>query len=99
MHPHNVLSSEATGETQERSDRYFHVDILQDKARAGIKLKTSHTGTYIAGIERNSEMEKWNVRCAKTFPEDQVRNGDQIIYINKECDHSKFGRIKMRDSS
>ena len=73
------------------------MDILQDKARAGIKLKTSHTGTYIAGIERNSEMEQWSVRCAKTFPEDQVRNGDQIIYINKECDHSKFGRIIDED--
>ena len=42
-------------------------------------------------------MEKWNARCARTFPENQVRNGDQIIYINKECDHSKFSRIIGED--
>ena len=72
------------------------MDLLQNKDKLGLKLRETKKGTYISEILKESQIEKCNPRRARTFPENQVQKGDQIININQETNHLKFEEILVK---
>ncbi len=42
-------------------------------------------------------MSDWNARCARTFPEDQLRSDDQIVQVNEVIDIREFEKVMKRD--
>ena len=75
--------------------RYFHVDVLHnvmDNKRLGLlfELRTddelAKQWLKIVNVMDNSVMQEWNIRCAATFPPDQLRPSDKIVQVNRKTD-------------
>jgi hypothetical protein len=84
--------------------RYFHVDVLKKKSDAtlGLVLKFNRTtkdvfGVSVVQVKEGSSMSDWNARCARTFPEDQLRSDDQIVQVNEVIDIREFEKVMKRD--
>ena len=84
--------------------RYFHVDVLKKKSDAtlGLVLKFNTTtkdvfGVSVVQVKEGSSMSDWNARCARTFPEDQLRSDDQIVQVNEVIDIREFEKVMKRD--
>ena len=84
--------------------RYFHVDVLKKKSDAtlGLVLKFNRTtkdvfGISVVQVKEGSPMSDWNARCARTFPEDQLRSDDQIVQVNEVIDIREFEKVMKRD--
>ena len=84
--------------------RYFHVDVLKKSdTTLGLVLKFNRTTKDVFGVsvvqvkEGSSSMSDWNARCARTFPEDQLRSDDQIVQVNEVIDIREFEKVMKRD--
>ena len=84
--------------------RYFHVDVLKKKSDAtlGLVLKFNTTtkdvfGVSVVQVKEGSSMSDWKARCARTFPEDQLRSDDQIVQVNEVIDIREFEKVMKRD--
>ena len=83
--------------------RYFHVDVLKKSdTTLGLVLKFNRTtkdvfGVSVVQVKEGSSMSDWNARCARTFPEDQLRSDDQIVQVNEVIDIREFEKVMKRD--
>ena len=73
--------------------KYFHVDVLhKDNKRLGLLFEPRTDDALatqwlrIVNVLDNSVMQGWNIRCAATFPPDQLRPGDKIVQVNRKTD-------------
>ena len=90
---HKEDTTEPRKTTKEEAARYFHVDMYKNGKEAGLTLDTTPGGVYIRDISGDSATSNWNARCARTFPDDQLQQGDRIVEINKTQNHNKFEMI------
>jgi hypothetical protein len=86
--------------------RYFHVDVLKKKSDAalGLVLKFNRTtkdvfGVSVVQVKEGSSMSDWNARCARTFPEDQLRSDDQIVQAHEVIDIRELEKVMKREMS
>ena len=75
----------------QQTDRCFHVDVLQSVKRLGLRLEpgtdeNARQWLKIVEVMDESVMQDWNARCAATFPPDQLRPGDKIVWVNRQTD-------------
>ena len=94
---HKEDTTESRKTTKEEAARYFHVDMYKNGKEAGLTLETTPGGVYIRDITGDSATSNWNARCARTFPDDHLQQGDRIVEINKTQNHNKFEMIIERD--
>ena len=83
--------------------RYFHVDVLKksDTTLVGLFLRfdTTTNDAFVAQVQEGSSMSDWNARCARTFPEDQLRRDDRIVQVNGVIDTREFEKVLKRETS
>ena len=89
--PDGSKSTAAPDGSKSSTDRCFHVDVLQSGKILGLRLVPGTDGgasrwLRIVEVMDESTMQDWNARCAATFPPDQVRPGDQIVWVNSQTD-------------
>ena len=84
--------------------RYFHVDVLKKKSDTtlGLVLKFNRTtkdvfGVSVVQVKEGSSMPDWNARCARTFPEDQLRSDDQIVQVHEVIDIRELEKVMKRE--
>ena len=77
---------------------YFHVDVLKRGARTfGMNVKVCDGYHEVEYVHDNSPISDWNARTAKVFPSDQVRKGDQIVYVNHVKEVAGFAKAFEED--
>ena len=81
--------------------RWFHVDIerLVNTEAFGLRLHIGKHGLTVLELnETGTTIGRWNSRCARTFPGDQVRIGDRIVSCNEIEPTTFWSRRQMVES-
>lgn len=64
--------------------RLFDVDVRRGPRddQFGIQVKPTSAGYHVADVRPSGPLGAWNERCRRTFPDDEIRQGDLILLVN-----------------
>ena len=64
------------------NDKLIGVLVKPVDPQLGLGIKDDQGGLKVKAVDPQSPLGAWNSRCAKTFPDDEVRENDVIIRVN-----------------